>query len=76
MHRKTITLTEQQDDWIKTQIESGQSVFKLSITPFSIWFQIKKCLLFVCCIRTWMLLKGFWTSGTTLPPASLILYIA
>jgi hypothetical protein len=33
-------------------------------------------LLFVCCIRTWMLLKGFWTSGTTLPPASLILYIA
>ena len=23
MHRKTITLTEQQDDWVKTQIESG-----------------------------------------------------
>jgi len=23
MHRKTITLTEQQDDWIKDQIESG-----------------------------------------------------
>lgn len=23
MHRKTITLTEQQDDWIKVQIESG-----------------------------------------------------
>ncbi len=23
MHRKTITLTEQQDDWIKIQIESG-----------------------------------------------------
>lgn len=24
MHRKTITLTEQQDDWVKGQIESGQ----------------------------------------------------
>ena len=24
MHRKTITLTEQQDDWVKSQIESGQ----------------------------------------------------
>ncbi|MEX0731089.1 MAG: type II toxin-antitoxin system ParD family antitoxin [Aquisalimonadaceae bacterium] len=24
MHRKTITLTEQQDDWVKDQIESGQ----------------------------------------------------
>ncbi len=23
MHRKTITLTEQQDDWVKGQIESG-----------------------------------------------------
>lgn len=23
MHRKTITLTEQQDDWVKAQIESG-----------------------------------------------------
>ena len=23
MHRKTITLTEQQDSWVKTQIESG-----------------------------------------------------
>lgn len=23
MHRKTITLTQQQDDWVKTQIESG-----------------------------------------------------
>ncbi|WP_417657416.1 type II toxin-antitoxin system ParD family antitoxin [Pseudidiomarina aestuarii] len=23
MHRKTITLTEHQDDWVKTQIESG-----------------------------------------------------
>jgi antitoxin ParD1/3/4 len=23
MHRKTITLTEQQDDWVKRQIESG-----------------------------------------------------
>lgn len=23
MHRKTITLTEQQDNWIKNQIESG-----------------------------------------------------
>ena len=23
MHRKTITLTEQQDDWVKDQIESG-----------------------------------------------------
>ena len=23
MHRKTITLTEQQDDWVKSQIESG-----------------------------------------------------
>ncbi|SNY49452.1 antitoxin ParD1/3/4 [Arsukibacterium tuosuense] len=23
MHRKTITLTEQQDEWVKTQIESG-----------------------------------------------------
>ena len=23
MHRKTITLTEQQDDWVKTQIEGG-----------------------------------------------------
>lgn len=24
MHRKTITLTEQQDDWVKGQVESGQ----------------------------------------------------
>ncbi|GEN29305.1 antitoxin ParD4 [Halovibrio variabilis] len=24
MHRKTITLTEQQDSWVKSQIESGQ----------------------------------------------------
>ncbi len=24
MHRKTITLTEQQDCWVKSQIESGQ----------------------------------------------------
>ena len=24
MHRKTITLTEKQDDWVKGQIESGQ----------------------------------------------------
>lgn len=24
MHRKTITLTEQQDNWVKRQIESGQ----------------------------------------------------
>lgn len=24
MHRKTITLTEQQDGWVKDQIESGQ----------------------------------------------------
>lgn len=24
MHRKTITLTKQQDDWVKGQIESGQ----------------------------------------------------
>ena len=24
MHRKTITVTEQQDNWIKQQIESGQ----------------------------------------------------
>jgi len=24
MHRKTITLTEQQDDWIKAQVESGR----------------------------------------------------
>lgn len=24
LHRKTITLTEQQDDWVKGQIESGQ----------------------------------------------------
>ena len=24
MYRKTITLTEQQDDWVKGQIESGQ----------------------------------------------------
>lgn len=24
MHRKTITLTEQQDDWVKGQIEGGQ----------------------------------------------------
>ncbi|MCE7508877.1 type II toxin-antitoxin system ParD family antitoxin [Alloalcanivorax xenomutans] len=24
MHRKTITLTEQQDGWVKSQIESGQ----------------------------------------------------
>ncbi|MBM1143641.1 type II toxin-antitoxin system ParD family antitoxin [Alcanivorax sp. ZXX171] len=24
MHRKTITLTEQQDDWVKSRIESGQ----------------------------------------------------
>ncbi len=24
MHRKTITLTEQQDNWVKAQIESGQ----------------------------------------------------
>ena len=24
MHRKTITLTEQQDSWVKGQIESGQ----------------------------------------------------
>ncbi|EZQ19208.1 MULTISPECIES: type II toxin-antitoxin system ParD family antitoxin [Pseudomonadaceae] len=23
MHRKTITLTEQQDDWVKGQVESG-----------------------------------------------------
>lgn len=23
MHRKTITLTEQQDDWVKAQIKSG-----------------------------------------------------
>jgi len=23
MHRKTITLTEQQDNWVKSQIESG-----------------------------------------------------
>jgi len=23
MHRKTVTLTKQQDDWIKSQIESG-----------------------------------------------------
>jgi len=23
MHRKTITLTEQQEDWVKAQIESG-----------------------------------------------------
>jgi antitoxin ParD1/3/4 len=23
MHRKTITLTEQQDDWVKVQVESG-----------------------------------------------------
>ncbi len=23
MHRKTITLTEQQDDWVKAQIEGG-----------------------------------------------------
>ncbi|RUO35114.1 type II toxin-antitoxin system ParD family antitoxin [Aliidiomarina soli] len=23
MHRKTITLTEQQDNWVKTQIEGG-----------------------------------------------------
>lgn len=23
MHRKTITLTKQQDDWVKAQIESG-----------------------------------------------------
>ena len=23
MHRKTITLTQQQDDWVKAQIESG-----------------------------------------------------
>ena len=24
MHRKTITLTKQQEDWVKAQIESGQ----------------------------------------------------
>jgi len=24
LHRKTITLTEQQDEWVKGQIESGQ----------------------------------------------------
>lgn len=24
MHRKTITLTEQQNDWVKGQVESGQ----------------------------------------------------
>ena len=24
MHRKTITLTEQQDGWVKAQVESGQ----------------------------------------------------
>ena len=33
MHRKTITLTEQQNDWVKTQIESGHFGNDSEYTP-------------------------------------------